>query len=679
MGLTLERWMTGSNRKNLFELVERTFNIRLNPIQEEAIGLIQRTEDNIIVSAPTGSGKTIIGYSALLHYGKGFYLAPLISLMMEKYVELNKILGDKYSVMVSNRDYRIPINKFLQADFKILSPYKFLTIFNEIDSRVHGKVIVVDEIHKMSRDPLFEATITLAKRKGYRIIGLSATLTNNDIKLLSKWLNAKIVRGSKRPVKLTHTYVKLRAKGSSIIADENYTFNGKPLLSVGDTFYSREEIAGYIALRIYLSTGKPVIVWSPTRNKVERIAKIVANALKPNPKYESVVKALPASNTSERLLKFTASRGVFIHHGGLSSTARDIVERAYKELGGIIVTAYTLSHGVNIPGTYIIFSTIYDWRGELINPSVYHQVAGRAGRPGFDNYGVAIAVLIDDSEEAYYNTVLLMTNASEIEPKLLHSPYNAVKMLLPVVNRSTITEAVEVLKSSFSYLKNPDDRLIKEIVDALEETVNFYNNIGGREAWVAMDMGLHPYEYQIIKTALMKDYQEALPDIIEIASLIHGIRVSGVFNDIMKFGYLAIWMGNPESRIVANTIQTTLESGVYFASRVYGWRSSEKEKMMRIAKMFTYAGNPRVEPLSKAVRIDTLRRMIKASPQIVEGGNKEEAINATLVAVKEAFHFWKKVPYGRASKIAKLVWYAITGESNPPSELLRLVKEEVVR
>lgn len=678
--MTLERWMV-NNRRNpsLFDVVEKTFKIKLNPIQEEAVALIQRTDDNIIVSAPTGSGKTIIGYSALLHHGKGFYLAPLISLMMEKYGELNKILGDKYKVMVSNRDYRIPTSKFLQADFKILSPYKFLTLFNEIDKNVHGKVIVVDEIHKMSNDPLFEATITLAKRKGFRIIGLSATLTETDINKLSNWLNAKIVRSSKRPVKLTHTYIKVRTKGSSLIADENYTFNGKPLLSIGDSFYSREELAGYIGLRIHIETGKPVIIWSPTRNKVERIAKIVANSLGENPKYTSVVKALPASNTSERLLKFTASRGVFIHHGGLSATARDIVERAYKELGGIIVTAYTLSHGVNIPGTYIIFSTIYDWRGELINPSVFHQVAGRAGRPGFDNYGVAITLVIDDAEEAYYNTMLLMTHASEIEPKLLFSPYNAVKMLLSVVNRSNISEAIEVLKDSFSYFKNPSDEKVKEIMNILEDTVNFYKAVGGRESWVAMDMGLHPYEYNIIKIALSRKYEEALPEIIDIASTIHGIKVSRVYNDIMKFGFLAIWMGNPQSRVVANTIQTTLESGVYFASRVYGWKSREREKIMRMAKMFTYAGNPRVEPLSKAVRIDTLRRMIKAVPQIVEGERKDEAVNATIVAVKEAFHFWKKVPYKNAIKIAKLVWYAITGETNLPDNLVSRIKQEVVR
>jgi replicative superfamily II helicase len=678
---TLDRFLGKKEKESsLIETIESLFSIKVNDLQRRAIRVIEETNDNIIVSAPTGSGKTIVGYSALIKHGRGFYLAPLISLMMEKYVELSKVLGTKYKVMVSNRDYRVPSPKFLTADFKILSPYKFLVLFNEIKPKEHGDVIVVDEIHKMSHDPLFEASITLAKRKGFRIIGLSATLTERDINYLSRWLNARVIKSDVRPVKLHHTYIKTRFRGGVYVVDDDYVLNGKTLISSGDTFYSREEISAYLALRIHQLTGKSVIVWAPTRNKVEKIAKLIANMLAENPKYKEVALKLPASNPSERLLRWTSSRGVFIHHGGLSSTARDIVEKTYKKYGGIIVTAYTLSHGVNLPGSYLVFSTIFDWKGELVTPSIFHQISGRAGRPGYDDEGVVITVLVDDAEESYYNTVLARVKASEIIPELLSSPYNAVKMLLPVVNRVGISEGIETLKSSFSYLKNPDDNAIKEIMSVLEKVINYYKNIGGREAWVAMDMGLHPIEYEIIKTALENDYYSALPKIIELASLIHGKPPERVSYDITKYGYLAIWMGNPDSREIANTIQTILETGVYFSTRVYGWRSHEREHMSRIAKMFTFAGNTRVEPLSKEVRIDTLRRMIKAAPQIVEGAsNVDEAVSATIVAVKEAFHFWKRVHPKTVTRLAKLVWYAITGNEEPPPELVKTVVEEVMK
>jgi len=658
--------------------VERIFGVRLNDIQSEAIRLIELTDDNIIVSAPTGSGKTLIGYAALLHAGRGFYLAPLISLMMEKFYELSRALGGMYRVMVSNRDYRIPASRFLSADFKVMSPYKFLALFNMIDPAEHGNVLVVDEIHKMSEDPLFEAAITLARRKGFRIIGLSATLADSDIALLSKWFDARVVKGHVRPVELRFESVKLRQRGYQLVPEHEYAVNGRPAISHADVFYSREEAAAKLALRIHLATGKPVIVWAPTRNRVEKIAKLIASQLAESPRYQQVARKLPASNPSERLLKYTATRGVFIHHGGLSATARDMVEKAYKTLGGIMVTAYTLSHGVNMPGTYLVFSTVFDWRGELVSPSLFHQIAGRAGRPGYDSYGVAVTLLVDDAEEAYYSNVLVKVRASEIIPKLLDSPFNAVKMLLPVVNRHGMREAERLLRESYSYLKNPDEGKVKAIMPALEQAVKYYHErVGGRRARAAMDMGLHPLEYEIVEVALSKEYREALGEIINKASAIHGVNPERVADDIARYGFLAIWLGNWEARMVADTIQTVLETGVFYAGRVFGWKSPERERASSMAKMFTYAGNPRVEPLAREVRIDVLRRMIKAAPQIVGGAQGlEEAYAATIVAVKEAFLLRKTVDPAKVRRLARLVWYAITGRDSMPAELEAEVLKE---
>jgi len=676
---TLDKYLGGNRDKSLAEKIERMFKVKLSNVQLQAVNLIENTNDNIIVSAPTGSGKTLIAYSALLHSGKGFYLAPLISLMMEKYNEMTRIFSD-HTIMVSNRDYRIPAPKFLSADFKIMSPYKFLVLFNEIDPSQHGNVIVVDEIHKMSKDPLFEASIVLAKRKGFRIIGLSATITEDDLQKLSQWLNAKVVRSDNRPVELQYHYIKMKPLTYTITPEENYTFNKKPILSFGDTIFDREQAAAIVASKIYLYSNKPVIVWSPTRRNVERIAKMIAEELPEKPEFLSVSSILPASNPSEKLLKFTASRGVFIHHGGLSANARAIVEREYRKHGGIIVTAYTLSHGVNIPGTYLIFSTIYDENKQVISPSLFHQIAGRAGRPGFDDKGVIITILVGDSEESYYFNVLLKSNASEITPLLLDSPYSAVKMLLPVVSKGGMSAAINVLKDSFSYLKNPDDEAVKETISLLEDVIKYYDIIGGKEAQVSMDMGLLPIEYEIIQTALSKEYHEALSEIIQKASSIYGIEPSAVANDILKYGYLATWMGKAEAREVANTIQTILETGVFYASRVFGWDSVERKHMSKIAKMFTYAGNPLVEPLAKTVRIDTLRRMIKAAPQIVEGASDfEDAYNSTIVAVKEAFYMRKTIKPKAVKKIATLVWYAMTGSETPPSDLIIDVLKEVRR
>ena len=668
-----------NKKKTLSDEIEDIFKIKLSLLQREAIKAIEETNDNIIVSSPTGSGKTIIGYSALLYYKKGFYLAPLISLMMEKYLELSKFLGNKHKVMMSNRDYRIPIKKFLSSDFKILSPYKFLTIFNEINPNKHGNVVVIDEVHKISKDPLFEASITLAKQKNFRIVCLSATISENDLNLLSKWLNAKVIRSNTRPVNLTYKYVKAKMIRGEFMSDTMQIIDGKPILKLGEIFYSREEIASYVASRIYEYTKKPVIVWAPTRNKVEKIAKLIANFIDKKEKYIPISAKLPTSNPSERLLKFTVTHGVFIHHGELSASAREMVEKYYKKYGGIIVTAYTLSHGVNIPGSYLIFSTLYDYKNELIDSTLFHQISGRAGRPNLDESGTVIAILIDDAEESFYNNVLLKTKATEIIANLLQSSYDLIKMLLPIVSRYNIDNAISLVRETYSYLKYPNEKKINEIKGILKKTIDYYNRFG-YEGKIAMDMGLHPLEYEIIKTAMKENkYYDVLDKIIDIASYIHGIDSDHVAYDITKYGYLAYRFGNPEAREVANTIQIVLESGIYFASRVYGWKSNEREHMVELAKKFAYAGNPLVEPLSKEIKIDALRRMIKTAPQIISGASGEEAYNATIVAVKEAFFFWKNINPKRIKKITDLVWYALTGEKEAPDIIVKTIIKEVTR
>ena len=662
--MTLDSYIGRKPRsERLADIVERVFGVRLNELQTRAIEVIENTDDNILVTAPTGSGKTLIGYAALLKEQRGFYLAPLIAIMVEKWIELTRYVKRfGFTVSMTNRDYRIPVSKLLSANFKIMSPYKFISLINYIDPDKHGRVLVIDEIHRMSEDPMFEAAVTLARERGFRIIGLSATIGEKDLDELTEWLDAVHVSGDVRPVPLYHKSIEFRWYGR-LVAQKEVTVKGNTVVGDGEVFASREEAAATIAARIYYYTGRPVIVWAPTRSRVEIIARIAANMLPESPRHEEVARKLPASNPTERLLRFTVRRGVFIHHGGLSFNARSIVEEAYKRLGGVLVTAYTLSHGVNLPGTFLVISTIYDYKGEPLDATMFHQISGRAGRPGLDEYGVVVTILVDDAEYAYYDNVLLAKTAGEIKPVLLDDTFTAVKMALPVYMKSGIEGAKRLLLSSYSYKKKPRPDRVNAIIEDLEGVVNFYNRVGGAEALVAMEMGIHPLEYNLIRTALRGAYYEVLPDIIEIASRIADTDPQRVREDIVEYGYLAIWLGRkPEARMVAEIIQSTLETGAHWAARVYGWKSSEHVHLIGIAKQFAFAGNPRVEPLAREVRIDTLRRMIKAAPQIVKGATGEEAISAAVVALKEAFAFRKRVARDRLKRLASLVLYAITGE-----------------
>lgn len=673
---TLDQYM--GRKESLVEKVKRVTGFTPTSLQERAISLVESTDKSILVVAPTGSGKTLIGYAGLIYYGKGFYLAPLISLMNEKYNELTRIMKRLgRTVIMTNKDYRIPLRTVLGADVKIMSPYKFLLYQNFLSPSRHGRLVVVDEIHKISGDPLFEAAVTLALDMGFRIIGLSATLTDKDAEKLAEWLGAELVRGDVRPVKLEYRPVKLDYTfNQALITSSTIKVNGYPIVGV---FSTREEAAAYIAATIYRLTGKPVIVWAPTRRRVEEIARHIADRL-PEDKDLEVIFSDLSSNPSDSVLRITARHGVFIHHGGLSYRARKLVEKVYRERGGVLVTAYTLSHGVNLPGTYLVLSTIHDYKGEPLDSSTFHQIVGRAGRPGYDKIGIVVSVLVGENEYRYY-TMLVSEKASELIPAFLSDAYAVIRLLLPVYARTRSWESVvKLAKKSFSYsVLGNADTLLNSMLSVLKMAIRFYESEAKIGARVAMSMGLAPVEYKAITAALNAGtYKEAVRSVIEYSCQLHGVDPSTVEPEVMEYGYLAAWHGTPSARVVADTVQNLLETGAFWASRVFGWGSKEHNKLVLYAKKFTYAGNERLEPLAKRVRIEVLRRLVKAVPHLLgDPVSHGEALGLVLDGVREIYRYRKRVSKKHVAAVVEDLFYALTGDKPSTRERDLLVTRAV--
>ncbi|MDI6807004.1 MAG: DEAD/DEAH box helicase, partial [Candidatus Aenigmarchaeota archaeon] len=183
-----------------------------NPVQKESTekGLLKRK--NLVVAAPTASGKTLIGELAMLNtfyknLGKTIYMVPLVALANEKFQnfkEKYERLGIKIAMSVGDFDSSDPF----------LAGYDLIIVSNEkMDSLIrHGAdwikdigLVIVDEIHMLtdaSRGPTLEITLTRLKQiiPKTQYLALSATIKNVDE--LSKWLDAEVVRSDWRPVKL---------------------------------------------------------------------------------------------------------------------------------------------------------------------------------------------------------------------------------------------------------------------------------------------------------------------------------------------------------------------------------------------------------------------------------------------------------------------------------------------
>lgn len=664
--------------KSLVETVEALTRFKLSDFQRRAIEKIESSNRNLIIVAPTGAGKSIIGYAALLKQ-RGFYLAPLIAIMNEKYRDLSTLMKKlNKTVVVTNRDYRIPYFVVNNADVRIMSPYKFLTYAPSLEIR--NDVVVVDEFHKLSGDSLFEAAITYAKSRNCRIVALSATVDQEDLDKLAKWLDAEVIIEKTRPVKLVHEKVKLTvAINGDVYSTSKITYRDRVVIDAGERFKTRYDLAAKLAAGLYSASGKPVIVWAPTRRLVENIAYKIASMLPEYQQFRAISTKIAGSSSSENLLKFTVRHGVWIHHGGLGYGTRSLVEEKYREMGGVIVTAYTLSHGVNLPGTFLVLSTIFDYASKPIDPTIFHQISGRAGRPGYDNVGIVLSVLVGKSEEKYYEWLLTQT-ASRITPTLLDDELAVVKLSLPVYAETRDMRMVErILSDSYSAFTG---RAVGSLLGLVRREIEYYKSIDPEFAHQAMVMGLHHLEFEAIQEAIRSsDYREAVTEVTEKACILLNVnpsQVEDIVEDLMQYGFLATWFGKIYSREVADMVQTILESGVFWASRVYGWKSREREKMSELAKKFAYAGNPLVEPLAKSVRIDVLRRMIKAVPSIIEGATEDDAVVLTPVAIKEAYIGKKTVTRKKLNELMKLTYYAMTGK-NPDPDKLALMDTECRR
>lgn len=185
----------------------------LRPCQEKAIkqGLFT-TNKNILVSAPTASGKTLIAEFAMLQTileqkKRVIYVVPLKALASEKYKEFDEQYSKYFSVHISIGE--VQTQNYVQ-DFDLL-----LVTAEKLDSLLrHSKnfindvgLVVIDEIHLLNdetRGPTLEVLITLFKIKftQVRILGLSATIKNKEE--LAQWLNAELVYDTFRPVELHH-------------------------------------------------------------------------------------------------------------------------------------------------------------------------------------------------------------------------------------------------------------------------------------------------------------------------------------------------------------------------------------------------------------------------------------------------------------------------------------------
>lgn len=458
---------------------------KFTPPQQEALDKGLLNDENIVVVAPTASGKTLIGEIALINAflknRKGVYTTPLKALAYEKYEEFK--FWEKYGVKVgiSVGDYVVT-----QEEIENLGSFDIIvSTYERLDSILRKRpkwinrvgVVVIDELHMLgdeSRGHIVEMIAIRSKLLGIQVIGLSATIGNAEE--VASWLNAKLVKSDWRPVKLYEVPAyKAKHGWAMIFPRELSQSTSSPLVEV-------EDLTKYWILRA-VKEGFNVLEFKYSRKAVEELAYMYAPIMCENIPNElreelnSVVREL-----KEELHDFEYEKlyplircGVSYHHAGLSYSARRFIEQAFRDrLIKYLAATPTLAMGVNLPARIVIVNTKY-FSGRTtkkISVLEYKQLSGRAGRPKYDPYGMV--VVAKDANKLSEAKHYIDSNPEDIESKLLDERALKKHVLSVIASgeATTLNDILKFFRESFGAPKVAHDILeerIRKAVLLLEE------------------------------------------------------------------------------------------------------------------------------------------------------------------------------------------------------------------
>lgn len=393
-----------------------------NAIQTQVFHTCYHTDYNVLLGAPTGSGKTNVAELTMFRLfthspeEKVIYIAPLKALARERMDDweerFQRQLGK--TVVELTGDFTPDVDALERADVVVTTPEKWDGISRHWQHRAYVRsvgLIIIDEIHLLGQDrgPVLEVIVSRMRYiscnldKAIRFVGLSTALANaHDI---ADWLGIGIVglynfKPSVRPVPMTayiqgypeKHYVPRMAQMNKpcyhAIMNHAVKADGvKPTL----IFVSSRRQTRLTALDI--------VAFMTADNKGE----------KENPfsRLEPHELEYAQRRISDVSLKQTLEFGIGIHHAGLAERDRKVVEELFVESKiMVLISTSTLAWGVNFPAHLVIVKGTEYYDGQLKRYVDFPitdvlQMMGRAGRPQFDNEARAV-IMVHEPKKNFY-------------------------------------------------------------------------------------------------------------------------------------------------------------------------------------------------------------------------------------------------------------------------------------
>lgn len=451
----------------------------LNRIQTKCFPTAFNDDGNMLICAPTGSGKTNVAMLAMLReIGKHrdprtgqialddfkiIFIAPLKALVQEQVGNFGKRL-EPYGIKVAELtgDRQLTKQQIAETQVIVTTPEKYDVITRKATDTSYinlVRLICIDEIHLLhdDRGPVVESIVSRTIRRSeqtgdpVRLVGLSATLPNyRDV---ASFLRCDPDKGvfhfdaTFRPCPLKQEFIGVTDKKAI-----------KQLKTMNDVCYTK-------VLEQVGQNRNQMLIFVHSRKETAKTAKYIRDKAMETETIGQILRSDAASREILREesesaqnadLKDLMPYGFGIHHAGMSRADRTTVEDLFAD-GAIqvLVCTATLAWGVNLPAHTVIIKGTQVYSPEKgswveLSPQDVLQMLGRAGRPQYDTYGEGI-IITTQTEIQYY--LSLLNQQLPIESQLMSRLADNLNAEIVLGNVRTRDEGVDWLGYTYLFVR----------------------------------------------------------------------------------------------------------------------------------------------------------------------------------------------------------------------------------
>ncbi len=403
---------------------ERGLGFPLDPFQQRAVEALDRGE-SVLVSAPTGSGKTLVAEYAVARAleagGKAFYTTPIKALSNQKFAELAAGHGAHRVGLLTGDVSHQPKAPVVVMTTEVLRNMLFAR-----SSLLDGlQVVVLDEVHYLQdpyRGSVWEEVLVLTPPE-VTFVSLSATVSNATD--FGRWLRSvrgptRVVVETHRPVTLHHHYA-LAERGQDGLVVLPLLRDGAP--NPDGLRLDERRRRSHHQRRFRAPRRTEVVEYLAEADMLPAITFIFSRAACDDATRQCLQDGVRLTTDQERgrirvLIEEAVERlgdddlrtlgygpwssaleaGVAPHHAGLVPAFRQAVERCFSEgLLKVVFATETLALGINMPARTVVVERFAKFRGSdssALTSGEYQQLTGRAGRRGIDTVGPCVRPLV---------------------------------------------------------------------------------------------------------------------------------------------------------------------------------------------------------------------------------------------------------------------------------------------